>query len=205
LDLIADPIDKQMDRSDPHVLILPGWQGGSPDHWAGRWPLRHGHPLVQQHDWQRPLRGDWLMRLEETVMDLNGPIVLAAHGLGCHLAAAWAAYSRQVARVRGALLVAPIDLLSEPWLSRLPSWNRGSRQRLAFSSMVVAQDQAGQPASDHSHQWARAWGARWLKQAPAADFSHGPDADWPEGHALLQELIKDKTWSPRNPKAWAEA
>ena len=89
MDLIADPIDKQMDRSDPHVLILPGWQGGSPDHWTGRWPLRHGHPLVQQHDWQRPLRGDWLMRLEETVMDLNGPIVLAAHGLGCHLAAAW--------------------------------------------------------------------------------------------------------------------
>jgi predicted alpha/beta hydrolase family esterase len=202
---MADRIHQPMDRPDPHVLILPGWQGDSPDHWTGRWPLRHGHRLVQQHDWQRPLRGDWLMRLEETVMDLSCPVVLVAHGLGCHLVAAWAGYSPQVGRVHSALLVAPIDLLSEPWPSRLPSWTRAARQRLPFSSTVVARDQKDQSVSDYSRQWARAWDARWLQQPPAADFSHGPDADWPEGHALLQELIKDKTWSPRNPKAWAEA
>ena len=205
MDLTADRIDKQMDDGDPRVLILPGWQGGSPDHWTGRWPLRHGHQLVQQHDWQRPLRGDWLMRLEETVLDLSGPVVLAAHGLGCHLAAAWATYSPRANRVRGALLVAPPYILSEPWLSRLPSWHQVPRQRLPFPSTVVAQDQGGQSVIEHSGQWARDWGSRWLEQPPASDFSHGPDADWPQGHALLQELIKDKTWSPKNPKAWAAA
>jgi predicted alpha/beta hydrolase family esterase len=205
LDLTADRIDEQMDDGDPRVLILPGWQGGSSDHWTGRWPLRHGHQLVQQHDWQRPLRGDWLMRLEETVLDLSGPVVLAAHGLGCHLAAAWAAYSPRANRVRGALLVAPPYILSEPWLSRLPSWQQVPRQRLPFPSTVVAQDQGGQSVIEHSGQWARDWGSRWLEQPPASDFLHGPDADWPQGHALLQELIKDKTWSPKNPKAWAAA
>jgi predicted alpha/beta hydrolase family esterase len=201
LGLIADRIHKQMGDGESHVLILPDGQGHLPDHWTGRWPLRHGHQWVQQHDWQRPLRGDWLMRLEETVLDLSGPIVLVAHGLGCHLATAWAAYSRQASRVRGALLVAPLDLLSEPWLSRLPSWNKVPCQRLPFPSTVVGQDQGGRSVSEHSGQWARDWGSRWLERPPVSDFSHGPDADWPEGHALLQELIKDKTWSPKNPKA----
>ncbi len=189
-----------MDGSDPHVLILSGWQGDRPDHWTGRWPQRHGHHLVQQHDWQRPLRGDWLMRLEETVLDLSGPIVLVAHGLGCHLAAAWAVHSRQANRVLGALLVDPLDVLSEPWLSRLPSWHAVTLQPLPFRSRVLAPALAGQPAIEQARQWASAWGARWLEPS-AADFSHGPDADWPEGHALLQELIKDNTWSPKNPKA----
>jgi len=200
LDLIADQIHKQMDGLECQVLILPGWQGDRPDHWTGRWSRLHGHHLVQQHDWQRPLRGDWLMRLEETVMDLSGPMVLAAHGLGCHLATAWAAHSRQAQRVRGALLVAPLDVLSEPWLSRLPSWHAVALQPLPFRSLVLAQDPAGPPAGEPVRRWASAWGARWLEPL-AADFSHAPDADWPEGHALLQELIKDKTWSPKNPKA----
>lgn len=189
MDLIVDQIYKQMGEGEPHVLILPGWQGHSSDHWTGRWPLRHGHQLVAQHDWQRPLRGDWLMRLEETVLALRGPVVLAAHGLGCHLATGWAAHTRQASRVRGALLVAPLDLLSEPWLSRLPSWTKVSRQRLSFPSVVVAQDHVGH--GEHSVHWARDWGSRWLDHRRASDFSHGPDADWPEGHALLQELIKD--------------
>jgi len=190
-----------MDGSDPHVLILSGWQGDRrPDHWTGRWPQRHGHHWVQQHDWQRPLRGDWLMRLEETVLDLSGPIVLVGHGLGCHLAAAWAVHSRQANRVLAALLVDPLDVLSEPWLSRLPSWHEVALQPLPFRSRVLAPALAGQPAIDQARQWASAWGARWLEPS-TADFSHGPDADWPEGHALLQELIKDNTWSPRNPKA----
>ena len=193
-----------MDGPDPQVLILPGWQGDSPDHWAGRWPRLHGHHLVQQHDWQRPLRGDWLMRLEETVMGLSGPIVLVADGLGCHLATAWAGYSRQAERVCGALLLAPLNVLSEPWLSRLPSWHQVMLEPLPFGSLVLVPGQAGQPASDQARQWACAWGARWLEPS-AADFSHGLDADWPQGHALLQELIKDTTWSPRNPKAWAAA
>jgi predicted alpha/beta hydrolase family esterase len=197
---MAERIHMQMGGLECQILILPSWQGDHPDHWTGRWPRRHGHHLVEQHDWQRPLRGDWLMRLEETVMGLSGPLVLIAHGLGCHLATAWAGCSRQAKRVRGALLVAPLDVLSEPWLSRLPSWREVALQPLPFRSLVLAQDPAGPPAGEPVRRWASAWGARWLEPS-AADLSHAPDADWPEGHALLQELIKDKTWLPKNPKA----
>ena len=90
-----------------NILLLPGWQNSGPDHWQSRWETAHGYQRVEQHDWMRPLRGDWSVRLEETVADADGPVVLAAHSLGCILTAWWAAHTRHAAKVRGALLVAP--------------------------------------------------------------------------------------------------
>ena len=62
---------------------------------------------LEQHSWQHPLRGDWNIRLQETVLDAPAPVTLVAHSLGCVLVSWWAALF-QVARskVRGALLVA---------------------------------------------------------------------------------------------------
>ena len=66
-----------------NVLILPGWQNSDPDHWQSRWERNHGYLRVEQHDWQRPLRGDWIARLEEVLLDCSQPAVLVAHSLGC--------------------------------------------------------------------------------------------------------------------------
>ena len=52
------------------VLILPGWQNSGPLHWQSRWEAVHGYQRVAQHDWQRPLRGDWTARLEDVLLDL---------------------------------------------------------------------------------------------------------------------------------------
>ncbi len=46
------------------VLVLPGWHNSGPAHWQSRWEAAHGYTRVQQHDWERPLRGDWQMQLE---------------------------------------------------------------------------------------------------------------------------------------------
>lgn len=57
----------------PTVLLLPGWLNSGPTHWQSLWEDTHGTPCtfvrVQQHDWQRPLRGDWCARLEEVVVN----------------------------------------------------------------------------------------------------------------------------------------
>ena len=78
------------------VLILPGWQNSGPLHWQSRWEAAHGFQRVEQHDWLRPLRGDWTARLEEVLLGLNEPAVLVAHSLGCLLVAAWAFVLQQV-------------------------------------------------------------------------------------------------------------
>ena len=74
-----------------NVLLLPGWQNSGPRHWQSLWEREHGYTRVDQHDWMRPRRGDWIARLEEVLLAQTGPAVLVAHSLGCHLVAAWAA------------------------------------------------------------------------------------------------------------------
>ena len=52
----------------PKILLLPGWQNSDEVHWQSRWEALHGDHRVEQHDWMRPLRGDWSARLEEEVL-----------------------------------------------------------------------------------------------------------------------------------------
>ena len=84
------------------VLILPGWQNSGPAHWQSRWEALHGFTRVQQHDWMQPLRGDWMVQLEEAVLAAPHPVILVAHSLGCMLTAAWAAHSHHTHRVAAA-------------------------------------------------------------------------------------------------------
>jgi predicted alpha/beta hydrolase family esterase len=174
------------------VLILPGWQGSGPEHWQMHWARRHGYTVVEQNDWQHPLRGDWLARLDETVIDAPGPVVFAAHSLGCLLVAAWVAVSRHTARVQGALLVAPGDTEAPELNTRLPGWSPIMRQPLPFKSIVVGSQNDPYCAADRAQALARDWGAQWVDLGAAghinADSSLG---DWPRGHALLQTLQKD--------------
>ena len=65
------------------ILILPGWQNSGPDHWQSRWERVHGYRRVEQSDWMCPLRGDWIARLEEVLLESDVPAVLVAHSLGC--------------------------------------------------------------------------------------------------------------------------
>ena len=55
--------------------MLPGWEGSGPRHWQTLWEQRHHYRRVEQHDWSRPLRGDWLARLEDVVLSCEEPAV----------------------------------------------------------------------------------------------------------------------------------
>ena len=175
------------------VFILPGWQGSGPGHWQMRWAERHGHTVVEQDDWLRPRRGDWLARLDEVVVDTPGDsadIVLAAHSLGCIQVAAWAAVSRHTARVRGALLVAPGDVERSDLRQQLPGWAPIVRQRLPFASVLVGS--ANDPFCSHerARELADDWGARWVDLGARGHINADSGlGDWPEGQALLQELV----------------
>ena len=175
------------------VFVLPGWQGSGPDHWQMRWAQSHGYTVVEQDDWQRPRRGDWLARLDEVVVDAPGGdagIVLAAHSLGCIHVAAWAAVSRHTARVRGALLVAPGDVERPELREQIPGWAPMARARLPFAARVVASSDDPFMASDRAQSLARDWGAQWSDLGPAGHLNADSGlGDWPQGHAWLAELF----------------
>ncbi len=175
-----------------HVLILPGWQNSGEGHWQTRWEQLHGWHRVEQHDWQRPLRGDWSARLEETVVDADGPVVLVAHSLGCILTAWWAAHSRNTHKVRAALLVAPGDVESTEVAPLLPGWSPIARQPLPFAATLVASRNDPYCHGDRATALAAAWGAQ-LHDAGERGHLNAESGlgDWPEGLALLQALVPD--------------
>ncbi len=175
-----------------NVLLLPGWQNSDPDHWQSRWEALYGDQRVEQHDWMRPLRGDWSARLEEAVIAAPGPVVLVAHSLGCILVAAWAAHSRHTQRVRAALLVAPADLERDDLRQMIPGWAPIARGRLPFRACVIAADNDTYCATDRSCQLAADWGVPRVDAGPRGHLNSASGlGDWPEGRAHLNQLLKD--------------
>ncbi len=174
----------------PLILLLPGWQGSGPGHWQTEWESLHGDQRVQQHDWMRPLRGDWSARLEEVVADAPGEVVLAAHSLGCILTAWWAAHTRHAHKVRGALLVAPGDVERPDLSAQIRGWAPIARQVLPFPAVLVGSRDDPYCSFERAQTLAQDWGARFVDLGHSghinADTGLGA---WPQGRALLHSLM----------------
>lgn len=175
----------------PGVLLLPGWLDSGPGHWQTRWQERHGFVRVEQHDWQRPLRGDWCARLEDVVLaqPAGRPLLLAAHSLGCLLTAWWAAHSRHTHRVAGALLVAPPEIERDDLRQQIPGWAPPTRARLPFASIVVASSDDAYGSLESASRLAADWGATFYNIGPRGHINAESGlGDWDEGLALLRSL-----------------
>ena len=172
-----------------NVLILPGWQNSGPDHWQSRWERQHGFQRVEQHDWQRPLRGDWISRVEDVLLACDEPAVLVAHSLGCMTTAAWAAHSRNTGLVKAALLVAPPDTARDDLRQMLPGWGAVALQRLPFESIVIASSNDRWCSLARAREFAQAWGAQFVDVGPCGHLNTESGlADWPEAYERLIKL-----------------
>lgn len=173
------------------VLLLPGWLDSGPDHWQSRWQALYGDMRVTQSDWLWPRRGDWMARLEEVLLEApDDPALLVAHSLGCHLVAAWAAYSRHAALVRGALLVAPPDIERDDMPPNLVPWRPIVRVRLPFAAIAVTSSDDPFCEGERSAQMARDWGAERIDIGPRGHLNGESGlGDWQAGRALLDRLL----------------
>jgi predicted alpha/beta hydrolase family esterase len=172
------------------ILTVSGLWNSGPDHWQTHW--EHANPTwrrVQQRDWDRPDRREWVRALDEAVRSCNAPPVLAAHSLGCSVVAEWAATigGRSVA---GAFLVAPSDVESPTYPIEGRSFSSMALSRFPFPSVVIASTNDEYVSLDRARLFANAWGSALDVIGPAghinADAGYGP---WPEGRRKLAELV----------------
>ncbi|GHJ43944.1 alpha/beta hydrolase [Catellatospora sp. TT07R-123] len=170
------------------VLILPGFENSGPAHWQSAWEREHGFVRVEQDDWFTPLVADWVRTLGAAIAAATGPVVLAAHSLGCVTVAHWAASGADTAKVAGALLVAPADIDTAD-VPPLYNFRPIPLARLPFPSIVVAGDDDPWAALPRSEQFAAAWGSR-LVVVPGGGHLNADSnlGSWPEGLALLHAL-----------------
>lgn len=173
------------------IVIVPGWRDSGPGHWQSLWAERlPGATRVVQDDWMTPTRAAWVSALERTVLAAAHPVVIVAHSLGCiattHMGA------EAVARVQGALLVAPADPERRAILSDFAPVPYGA---LPYRSILVASSNDPYCPIRLAGAYARAWGSEFVRLQNAGHINiesgHG---EWPLGVALLQSLTQGLGW-----------
>lgn len=168
---------------EPAVLTLPDWKGAPASHWLTQWEQQHGLRRVSQHDWQRPLRGDWMMQLQEAVLN-HEHCHLLAHGLAAHLVDAWLRHTQQARRVLSVVLVDPIDLNDAELREVLFTWKPLARQAWGVPTAVLWKERTPAPALD---ECLRAWGVTPLGSGePVGGGAIGGWANLPEYWARFE-------------------
>jgi predicted alpha/beta hydrolase family esterase len=170
------------------VIIVPGWRDSGPGHWQSLWAERiPGARRVVQDDWITPTQSAWVGSLARQVLDEPGPVVIAAHSLGCiattHLP------PEAVARIQGALLVAPADPERRAVLNDFAPVPFG---KLPYRSVVVASSNDPYCPVRLAGAYARAWGSEFVRLQSAGHINiESGFGEWPLGIALLQSLTGD--------------
>ncbi|MFP2931874.1 RBBP9/YdeN family alpha/beta hydrolase [Pyxidicoccus sp. 3LG] len=174
------------------MLTLPGLYNSGPEHWQTYWEReRTDCRRIEQAEWNTPRRVDWVTTLDRAVSEARQPVVLAAHSLACILVAHWAASNPDsVGNVRGALLVAPSDVEAPDFPTGTEGFAPMPRVRLPFPSVVVTSTNDTFITLERVTGLARDWGSR-LVNVGAKDHlgSAARLGSWPEGQALLAELL----------------
>lgn len=172
------------------ILIVPGLNGSGPEHWQTLWEKKFGYDRVRQRDWENPDIAEWVQTLDGIIAAYPERVIIVAHSLGCLAVAQWAEiHPENTGRVLSALLVAPTDVEAS---ADIPAFMRrfASHAALPFPSILVGSENDPHMTSAAAQRLARLWKSRFVNAGTVGhinlDSGHGP---WPEGEALLQDLI----------------
>jgi uncharacterized protein len=94
--------------------------------------------------------------------------------------------------VKSALLVAPGDVERPEVREQLPSWSPIELQALPFPAVLLASRDDPFCEFERAQLFAHAWNAQFMDYGNSGHINADSGlASWPEGHVLLQDLMKD--------------
>lgn len=179
-----------MKASEADILIVPGYTNSGPGHWQSRWQRNLATARrVEQAEWSKPVRGDWVARMAECVNAATRPVVIVAHSLGVATAVQAVPFYRK--RIAGAFLVAPPEVANPGIRPRhLMTFGPYPRDPLPFPSMVVASRNDPFGSYEEADDIAAAWGSQIIDAGRAghinAESGYGP---WPEGTMVFARFM----------------
>jgi predicted alpha/beta hydrolase family esterase len=174
-----------------HVLIVPGLNGSGPDHWQTRWEEeRVDCSRVEQANWDDPDPLSWIARIDAAVSAVSGPVVIAAHSLGCLAVGAWATLSTRARDSRiGALLVAPCDPAQEGACEGIRRFGLIARGRLPFPSILIASSNDPYISFGRGSRFASEWGSELIDAGEAGHINAQSQlGSWHWGQHLLDRM-----------------
>lgn len=183
------------DTRQPVILTIPGLNNSGPDHWQTQWEQQRGDcQRVDLGSWASPSRNAWVQRLDAAIREADGPIILAAHSLGCLAVAWWGALQSQAYGwpVAGALLVAPPDCDRMETPETIGGFGPTPRAPLPFPTILVASRNDPYIFYERAHSIGKNWGSRFVDAGHSGHINAQSGlGNWGFGQALLEELIND--------------
>ena len=179
-----------MKVSETHILIVPGYTNSGPNHWQTRWERKLSTARrVEQAEWSKPVREDWVARMIEEVNAAEKPVVIVAHSLG--VATAIHALPHCTRQIAGAFLVAPPDVANPKIRPKhLMTFGPYPRDPLPFPSVMIASRNDSFGSYEHAGDIANAWGSLLVDAGDAGHINtesgHGP---WPEGSMVFAQFL----------------
>ncbi|MEM5382545.1 alpha/beta hydrolase [Paraburkholderia phymatum] len=175
------------------VIVLPGYMNSGDGHWQTRWEARYPNFVrVAMRDWDHPVCDEWCETLDATVAASKGPVLFAAHSLGCLTVACWAARHASndaLAKVAGALLVAVPDPSGPGFPADATGFDAVPKDRLPFGSVIVASTDDPYGGVPFSQACAAAWSSRWESIGPRGHINADSGlGDWEEGQRWLASM-----------------
>ena len=181
---------RAMKVKDADILFVSGFKDSGPEHWMSRWCERLSTGRrVDQAEWNKPLREDWVRTLADTVNGAEKPVVIVAHSLG--VATTVQALGEFKKRVVGAFFVAPPDVANATIRPRhLQTFGPYPRDPLPFPSITVASRNDPFCAFETAEDIAAAWGSLFIDAGEAGHLDdaagYGP---WPEGSMTFASFL----------------
>jgi uncharacterized protein len=173
------------------VLTLPGYDSSGPQHWQTFWEKRHGFVRVEQTDWLNPQLETWGAAIDRAIGACAKPALLVAHSCSASLVPMWAATSPNAGRVAGAFLVAPADTQRDDMIPVVAALGAMPRERLPFSSMVVASTNDPYSSLERARLFARDWGSELIVLEGLGHINSASNlGEWLEGLALLESFAE---------------
>lgn len=179
-----------MKAADADILIIPGYTNSGEHHWQTRWQSRlKSARRVEQAEWSKPVREDWVARVAEEVNAATKPVVLVAHSLGVPTALHAIPEFRK--RVAGAFLVAPPEVTNPAIRPKhLMTFGPYPEMPLPFPSITIASRNDPFGSFEHAEKMAKAWGSLFIDAGESghinAESGHGP---WPEGTMVFAQFL----------------
>lgn len=179
-----------MKVSEAEILIIPGYTNSGPEHWQSRWEAKLSSARrVEQAEWSKPVREDWVARVVEEVNAATRPVVLVAHSLG--IPSVVHAIPQFTKPVVGAFFVAPPELENPAIRPRhLMSFGPYPREPLPFPTLTVASRNDPFGSYEHAEDIANAWGSMLVDAGESGHLNtesgFGP---WPEGTMVFAQFL----------------
>lgn len=177
----------------PTILTVPGLNGSGPSHWQTLWEQsRPDTARVDLGMWSVPHRNAWATKLDQAISQVQGPVILAAHSLGCLAVAWWAQLTGQPQGwpVAGALLVAPADVDRKDVGAEFSTFAPVPKIALPFPSIVVGSTDDPWISIERAHSMAVDWGSHFVDVGAQGHLNAASGLGWwPEGQELLERVI----------------